>query len=128
MINLRRETDTANGPPALGNPASTFRSYVPESCHASRTKIGPQFFSFISASIIVWAPARSALVTANDVVVVVDEVNWRVVEAVEGRRGREEENEFTPLETMAATAREAQAIFMVKDTGGGAERAMVTKT
>lgn len=68
------------------------------------------------------------MVTANDVVVVVDEVNWRVVEAVEGRRGREEENAFTPLETMAATAREAQAIFMVKDTGGGAERAMVTKT
>ena len=66
------------------------------------------------------------MVTANDVVVVVDEVNWRVVEAVEGRR--EEENAFTPLETMAATAREAQAIFMVKDTGGGAERAMVTKT
>jgi hypothetical protein len=62
------------------------------------------------------------LVTANDVVVV-DEVNWRVVEeAVDGRRGREEENAFTPLETMAATAREAQAIFMVKDTGGGAER------
>jgi stringent starvation protein B len=51
------------------------------------------------------------LVTANDVVD--DEV------VVNGRRRGRDENAFIPLdETMAATAREAQAIFMVEDTGG----------
>ena len=57
------------------------------------------------------------MVTANDVV-----VDDEVVVVNGRRRGREEENAFTPLdETMAATTREAQTIFMVKDTGGGEE-------
>lgn len=54
-------------PPAAGQASLMLTSKVPESCHARRTKTGPQFFSLMISSMAAWAPSRSFWETAREV-------------------------------------------------------------
>ena len=54
-------------PPAAGHGPSTSLSNVPASCHAKRTRMGPQFFSKINSSTSSWAARRSSLLTQTAV-------------------------------------------------------------